>query len=143
MLVTQLCPILCNPMDCSLSGSSVQGVLQVRTLEWVAISFSRESSQPGDEPRSHWATREAHRFLQFTFKYLVYLEYIILSLRRSTGEETGYSLQYSWALLIAQLVKNPPAMKETWVWSLGWEDLLEKGKTTHFRILAWIIPRTV
>ena len=46
----------------------------------------------------------------------------------------GYPLQYSWASLVAQLVKNPPAMRETWVWSLGWEDPLEKGKATHCRI---------
>ena len=46
--------------------------------------------------------------------------------RRSTGEEIGYPLQYSWASLVAQLVKNLPVMQETWVPSLGWEDPLEK-----------------
>ena len=51
----------------------------------------------------------------------------------------GYPLQYSWASLVAQLVKNPPAMRETWVRSLGWEDPLEKGKATHSSILAWRI----
>ena len=45
--------------------------------------------------------------------------------------------------LIAQLVKNLPAMWETWVRSLDWEDPLEKGKATHFSILAWRIPWTV
>ena len=45
--------------------------------------------------------------------------------------------------LMAQLVKNSPAMWETWVPSLGWEDPLEKGKATHFSILAWRIPWTV
>ena len=44
------------------------------------------------------------------------------------------------ASLVAQLVKNPPAMQETWVWSLGWKDPLEKGKATHSSILAWRIP---
>ena len=44
-----------------------------------------------------------------------------------------------WASLVAQLVKNPPAMKETWVQSLGWEDPLEKGKATLSSILAWRI----
>ena len=44
---------------------------------------------------------------------------------------------------MAQLVKNPPAMLETWVQSLGWEDPLEKGKATHFSILTWRIPWTV
>ena len=44
------------------------------------------------------------------------------------------------ASLVAQQVKNPPAMQETWVQSLGWEDPLEKGKATHSSILAWRIP---
>ena len=55
---------------------------------------------------------------------------------RSTGEGIGYPLQYSWASLVAQLVKNPPAMQEIWVGSLGWEDPLEKGMATHSSILA-------
>ena len=46
----------------------------------------------------------------------------------SVGERVGYALQYSWSSLVAQLVKNLPAMQETWVPSLSWEDLLEKGK---------------
>ena len=58
---------------------------------------------------------------------------------RAPGEGTGYPLQYSWASLVAQLVKNPPVMRETWVRSLGWEDSLEKGKATHFTVLAWRI----
>ena len=62
---------------------------------------------------------------------------------RSTGEGIGYPLQYSWASLVAQLVKNPPAMWETWVRSLGWEDPPEKGKATHSSILASRIPWTV
>ena len=47
-----------------------------------------------------------------------------------------------WASLVAQLVKNPPAMQKTWVWSLGWEDTLEKETATHSSILAWRIPCT-
>ena len=66
--VTQSCPTLCDPMDCSLPGSSVHGILQVRILEWVAVPFSRGSSEPRDWAQvSHiaggfftiWATREA------------------------------------------------------------------------------------
>ena len=49
----------------------------------------------------------------------------------------------SGASLVAQLVKNPPTMQETWVRSLAWEDHLEKGKATHSSILAWRIPWTV
>ena len=48
MLVTQLCPTLCDPTDCNPPGSSVRGILQARILEWVAISSSRGSSQPRD-----------------------------------------------------------------------------------------------
>ena len=49
--VAQSCPTLCDPMDCSLPGSSVHGIFQARILEWVAISFSRGSSQPRDQTR--------------------------------------------------------------------------------------------
>ena len=59
---------------------------------------------------------------------------------RSAGEGIGYSLQYSWASLVAQMVKNLPAMRETWVRSLGQEEPLEKGKATHSNILAWRLP---
>ena len=72
VLVTQLCPTLCNPMDCSAPGSSVNRIFQVRTLEWVAISFSRGSSETRDQTWvsyaagrffTNWATREALKFL--------------------------------------------------------------------------------
>ena len=56
-------------------------------------------------------------------------------LGRSPGEGRGYPLQYSWASFVAQLVKNLPAVRETWAQSLGWEDPLERGKATHSSIL--------
>ena len=59
---------------------------------------------------------------------------------RSTGAGVGYPLQYSWASLVSQLVKNPPAMQETWVQSLGREDILEKEMATHSSTLAWKVP---
>ena len=58
------------------------------------------------------------------------------------GEGIGYPLRYSWVFLVAQTVKNLPAMKETWVWSLVWEDSPGEGTATHSNILAWIIPWT-
>ena len=61
----------------------------------------------------------------------------------SPGEGISYLLQYSWASLVAQLLKNLPATWETWVQSLGWEDPLEKGMVTHSSILAWRIQWTV
>ena len=60
---------------------------------------------------------------------------------RSAGEGiSDYPLQYSWVSLVAQLVKNPPTMWETWVQSLGWEDPLDTGKATHSSVLAWRMP---
>ena len=75
-LVAQSCPTLCDPMDYSLPGSSVHGIFQARVLEWVAISFSRRSSQPRDRTQvSHivgrhfiiWATGEVLRTLGVVF----------------------------------------------------------------------------
>ena len=59
---------------------------------------------------------------------------------RFPGEGIGYPFQYSWASLLAQVVKNPPAMQETWVQSLGWEDPLKNDMVIHSSILAWRIP---
>ena len=63
----------------------------------------------------------------------------IPGLGRSPGEGIGYPLLYSWASLVAQMIKKPPALRETWVQSLDWEDPLEEGMATHSRILAWRI----
>ena len=59
---------------------------------------------------------------------------------RSLGEGIGYLFQCSWYILVSQMVKNLPAMRETSVRSLGWEDPLEEGMATHPSILAWRIP---
>ena len=64
----------------------------------------------------------------------------IPGLGKSSGEGIGHPLQYSWAFLVAQLVKNLPEVRETWVQSLGWEAPMEEGKATHSSILAWRIP---
>ena len=65
---------------------------------------------------------------------------LIPGLGRSPGEVISYPLQYLWVSLMAQTVKNPSAMQETWVQSLGWEDLLEEGMATHSSIIAWRSP---
>ena len=62
---------------------------------------------------------------------------------KSTGEGIGYPFLYFWASLVAQLVKNMPAMWENWVPSLGWEDPLENRESSHCSILAWTSPWTV
>ena len=56
------------------------------------------------------------------------------------GKGIGYPLQYSWVSMVAQAVKNPPAMKETWVQSLVWEEPLEEAMATHSPVLALRIP---
>ena len=99
----------CSVIDCSPPGSSVHGVSQVRRLEWVANSCSKEPSDPGIK-----LTSPALQADSFT----------------------------SGASLVAQLIKKLPAVWETWVQSLVWEDPLEKGLATHSSTLAWRIPWT-
>ena len=77
------------------------------------------------------------------FNWCLVLEWTLRNCRFYKSWKANYPLQCSWASLVAQLVKNPPAMQETWVWSLGWEDPLEKGKSTYSSILAWRMPWTV
>ena len=66
----------------------------------------------------------------------------IPGLGRSAGEGIGYSLQYSWASLVAQMVKNLPVMQKTWVLSLGWENPLKKGTAAYSSALVWRISWT-
>ena len=73
--VTQLCPTLCDPMDCSLSGSSIHGIFQARILEWVAISFSRGSSQPSDRT---WVSHTVAR------SFTIWATSSLLKCKRST-----------------------------------------------------------
>ena len=116
MKVAQSCLTLCNPV-----GYTVHGILQAGILEWVTFPFSKGYSQHRDRTQvSHiagrfftsWATREAHICIKLGPKWFWYT------------------------------VKNLPEVQETWVWSLSWEDPLEKGMATHSRILAWRIPWT-
>ena len=73
--VTQSCPILCDPMDSSLPGSSVHGIFQARILEWVAISFSRGSSQPRDWTQvSHIAGRHFTIWAKCNFRFSLFPE---------------------------------------------------------------------
>ena len=81
--VAQSCPTLCDPMDCSLPGSSIHGIFQARVLEWVAISFSRGSSRPKDRTRVSrivgrcfviWATREIHPGRLVTLKNILLIK---------------------------------------------------------------------
>ena len=149
----------CFPMDCSLQGSSVHGILQARILEWVAILFFRGFSKPRDQMQvsciingffTIWAVREA---LHFPFGFQKYFKgipslcflrnwpIVLFLVYQAPKGLLQFSSMYK-ASLVAQLVKNPTAMQETWAQSLGWEDPLEKGMATHCSILGWRIPWT-
>ena len=125
---------------------TVRGILQARILEWVAIPFSGVSSQPRD-----WicVSYIAGRFFtteppgEPTLRWLIKINW-------KWWNNNSHGLYFHSACympyrasLVAQLVKNLLAMQETRVRSLGWEDLLEKGKATHSSILAWRIPWTI
>ena len=135
---------------------TVHGILQARILEWIAFPFSRGSSQPRNR------TQVSHIAGGFFTSWEAHVKQglpwwpsgeesacnvgdlgSIPELERSPGGGHGNPLQCSWASLVAHLVKNSPAVWETWAQSLGWEDPLEKGKATHSSILAWRIPWTV
>ena len=120
-LVAQCVWLFCNPMDYSVPGSSVHGNSQARILKWVAIPVSTGSSQPKDRIVGKESACNAED------------PGLIPGSGRSAGEGIGCPLQYSWASLVALL----PAMQETWVRFLVWEDPLEKGMVTHSTILVW------
>ena len=123
-------------------------LLQAGILEWVAKHSFRESSQLKDRTQ---VSLISGRFIWSFLDSSVGKESAcnagdpgsIPGPGRSTGEEIGCPLQYSWASLVGRLVKNPPAMQETWVRFLGWEDPLEKGTATHSCIVGWRNPWAV
>ena len=140
----QSCPTLHDFMHYSPPGSSVHGLLPARILEWVVMLSSRGSSQPRDQPcifyvscigrwipGSSWGKESAYNAEDPSS---------MPGLVSSPGEGIDYPLQCSWASLVAQMVKNLPALQETWVRSLDWEYPLEEGMATHSSILDWRIP---
>ena len=111
--LAQLCPALRDPMDFSLPGSSVHGIFRVRILEWGAIAFSSTA--------------------QGTYQYSV-LPYM----GKESEKERMYIYIYIYILasLVAQMVKNLPAVQETWVGKIPWR------RAWHSSVLAWRIPWT-
>ena len=120
----QSCPTLHDFMHYSPPGSSVHRLLQARILEWVVMLSSRGSSQPRDQPcifyvscigrwipGSSWGKESAYNAGD---------PGSIPGSGRSAGEGIGSPPEYSWASLVSQLVKNPPAMRETWVGKIPW-----------------------
>ena len=108
--VSQLCPTLCDPMDCSMPGSSIHKIFQARILEWVTISFSRGSSQPRDqtwvsltEARlfTVWATREVislcNPLLHWIWAWTCDLLWPVWTLENMTHKE-AWTVHFQWAL---------------------------------------------
>ena len=150
--VTQSCRTLRDPTDCSPPGSSVHGILQARILEWVVIPFPRGSTPPRGQTLvsciaggffTVWATERPSSWAKFYLYPKKFLSTSAKYLQRKHLSDFTLITHPNIISLIAQLLKNPPVMQETWVRYLGWEDPLEKGKATHSSILAWRIPWTI
>ena len=126
----QLCPTLWDPIDGSPPGSPIPGILQARILEWVSISFSN-------------AWKWKVKVKSFSPVWLFAAPW---TAAYQAPPSMGFSRQEYWngvplpsPLPLWVVVKNLPAMQEIWVWSLGWEDTLEKGMETRSSTLAWRI----
>ena len=154
----QSCPTLCDPIDGSPPGSPVPGILQARTLEWAAISFSnvwkwkvkvkslsrvwllatpwiaayQAPPSMGFSKQEYWSgvPLPSHRIIKY-WQINHESNRIILSF-----------LMVPKAFPVTQTVKNPHTRQEVRVWSLGEKDPLEKGMATHSSILAWRISST-
>ena len=135
----QWCLTLWDCTDHRAPGSSVQKILQAGILDLVAIFSSKGSFHPGIEHESpaslcigrqilyHWVTWKA----QDSFYRVIF---------QPTMSGICVLAWHFGVSVVAKMVKNLPAMQETWVQPLGWEDPLEKGMTTQSSILAWEIP---
>ena len=115
-LVTQLCPTLCDPTDCSLSGSFVHGVSQARIPEWVAISFSRGYSQPRSQTCVSWAIREAEWF----FYDLNYPKSWFSFCPPIRKELMGTGKCGIWLLTTIQSLRTNVVPPEAWNWIQRW-----------------------
>ena len=126
--VAQSCPTLCDPMDCSLPGSSIHQIFQARILKWVAISFSRRTFQPRDWTQvSHivgrrftiWATREAQPM------YTYILKAIFLAIH---------------VLCCVKLLQSCPTL--TAPWTVAWQASLSMGfsRQEYWSELSFLTP---
>ena len=128
-----------NSLDCSPPGSSVLGILQAGILEWVAFPSAGELLIQGSNP-GLLHCRQILYNLSHTFDYNPHIPSFHPS--GSLGIVFPHCMFTLVVSLVAQTVKNLPAMQETRVRSLGWKDPLEKAMGTHSSILAWKVPWT-
>ena len=146
--VAQLCPTLCNPMDCSLPSSSVHGIFQAIVLEWIAISFSRGSSRPRDRTWTLYCL--SHQGSPNVYHYFCLISICIIYVYID-GEADGTPLQYSclgnpmgrgaWWAAVHGVAKSQTRLSDfTFTFHFhAWE----KEMATHSSVLAWRIPGKV
>ena len=145
MLLAKSRLTLCNLMDCSPARpwNSLGKNTGVGSHSLLQGIFPTQGSNPG-LPHcrwsfTNWAISEVHSTLYYKIKIKSRhasgicrestLCYTSVSSRNNANHAHNFTFSSElWIFLVAQLVKNPPAMRETWVWSLGWEDSLEKGQ---------------
>ena len=128
--VTQSCLTLCDPMNYSLLGFSVHGILQARILKWHSVPFSRGSSWPRDQTYVSCISCPDRRILYYLSHIYNYKGFIII---KPLGFPSGSAVKYP---LIMQ------ETQEMWIRSLSQDDLLEEELATHSSTLALKIPRT-
>ena len=145
--VAQSCPTVCDPVDCSLPGSSAHGTLQARMLEWGAISISRGPSQPRDWMCVSCIWQVGASLL----RRLGCASYLLVRGKADllNGSLLDHLLVISyfsfWGFPDGSVVKKLPALQETQetqVWSMGREVPLQGGMATPYSVLTWRIPWT-
>ena len=134
--VAQLCLTLCDPMDCSLSGSSVHGIFQARVLEWIAISFFRGSSRPRNRTRvSHiagrlftvWATREAWKKYNVkinAFSSLTVLDALGGPIHNQSHSSVLYTCWFHASLAAPEILYLQTLLEGLFLLCLGWLEVL-------------------
>ena len=129
--------ILCLPFSSSIRIFSSESALHIRWQKYWSFRFSISPCNEYSESfRIDWFDLLA---VQGTLKSLLEHHSSKTSILRHSDFFKGFP-GGSGASLVVQMVKNLPAMKETWVRSMGWEDSLEEGMATYSNILAWRIP---
>ena len=160
--MTWLLCVCLSHFSCVWLCSSVPGILQARILEWFAMPSSRESCDPGIKPKSLTSPALAGRsFTTSTaweapntwvfavrnwsrvFSALPFISPVIGILLHLWNVVSNFFFLLSLGFPCGSAGKESAAVWEAWVWSLSWENPLEKGKATHSSILAWRIPWTV
>ena len=116
--------------------------MKVRSESQVSCSVVSSSLRPHRLEPIRLLCPWGFSVLTQCFFFKVFIEvYLIYSVVLASGvQQSGSYIFFLGASLVAYMGKNPPAMRETWVWSLGWEEPLEEGMATHSSVLAWKIP---